>query len=125
MPTVQKPQLDHASFPWHQQSDQFHQELKAQKAEILQRSGFNREFGNAGDPPGINEEQEGASFILELSGMLSQAAAIKMDGGHKPTNKVIATLKSIEKDPSQPGRGHGGPQGHRTVRSQMSPAVAR
>lgn len=100
MPTIQKPQLDHASFPWHAQADQFHQELKAQKAEILERSGLIREFGNPGDLPGINEEQEGASFILELSGILSQAAAIKMDGGHKPTNKVIATLKSIEKDPS-------------------------
>jgi hypothetical protein len=100
MPTIHKPQLDHASFPWHEQSDRFHTELEAQRAQILEQSGFNREFGNPGDPPGINEEQEGAAFLLELSGILSQAAAIKMDGGYKPANKIIATLKSIEKDPS-------------------------
>jgi hypothetical protein len=100
MPTIQRPQLDHASFPWHEQSDSFHKELEKQKAKILERSGFNREFGNPGDPPGINEEQEGAAFLLELSGILSQAAAIKMDGGYKPANKIIATLKSIKRNPS-------------------------
>jgi hypothetical protein len=35
-----------------------------------------------------------------LSGILSLAAAIKIDGGYKPANKLVATLKSIEKDPS-------------------------
>lgn len=100
MPTVQRPQLDHVSFPWHDQSDLFHRELEAQRAKILELSGFDREFGNPGNPPSILEEQEAAAFILELSGILSQAAAIKMDGGYKPANKVIATLKSIQKDPS-------------------------
>ncbi|WP_029586210.1 hypothetical protein [Bradyrhizobium sp. URHD0069] len=100
MPTIQKPQLDHTSFPWQDQSDRFHMELEAQRAQILERSGFNREFGNSGDVPSINAEREGAAFILELSGILSQAAAIKMDAGYKPANKVIATLKSIKKDPS-------------------------
>src|ERR1700736_1150538 len=100
MPTIQKPQLDHVSFPWHEQSDRFHQELDARRAEIFEQSGFNREFGNTGNPPSTSEEQEGAAFILELSGILSQAAAIKMDGGYKSANKVIATQKSIKKDPS-------------------------
>jgi hypothetical protein len=100
MPTIQKPLLDHVSFPWHEQSDCFHNELEAQRAKILERSGFNREFGISGDPTGFHEKQEAAAFILELSGILSQAAAIKMDGGYKPANKVIATLKSIKKDPS-------------------------
>ena len=100
MPTVQKPQLDHVSFPWHEQSDQFHKELDVRRAEIFERSGFNREFGNPSNPPSINQEQEGVAFILPLSGILSQAAAIKMDAGYKPANKVIATLKSIKKNPS-------------------------
>jgi hypothetical protein len=35
-----------------------------------------------------------------LSGILSLAAAIKMDAGYKPANKLLATLKSLEKSPS-------------------------
>jgi hypothetical protein len=100
MPTIQKPQLDHVRFPWHEQSDQFHKELAARSAAIFELSGFNREFGNPDFPLGTQHEKEGAAFILELSGILSQAAAIKMDGGYKAANKVIATLKSIKKDPS-------------------------
>ena len=100
MPTIQKPQLDHVRFPWHVQLDQFHKELAVRSAEIFELSGFNREFGNPDFPPGTQHEKEGAAFILELSGILSQAAAIKMDGGYKAANKVIATLKSIKKDPS-------------------------
>jgi hypothetical protein len=74
--------------------------LDALRPEILERSGFNREFGDPADAPSINTETEGAKFILELSGILSLAAAIKMDAGHKPANKIIATLKAIKKDPS-------------------------
>jgi hypothetical protein len=48
MPTIQKPQLDHVSFPWHEQSDRFHQELDARRVEIFEQSGLNREFGNTG-----------------------------------------------------------------------------
>jgi hypothetical protein len=100
MPTIQRPQLDHVRFPWHEQSDQFHKELAARSAAIFELSGFNREFENPDFPPGTQHEKEGAAFILELSGILSQAAAIKMDGGYKAANKVIATLKAIKKDPS-------------------------
>jgi hypothetical protein len=100
MPTVPRPQLDHVSFDWHAQSDRFHRDLQAQKAQILEQSGFNKEFGDPGNPPTIHADQEAAAFILELSGILSQAAAIKMDGGYKPTNQVIATLRSIQKNPS-------------------------
>lgn len=105
MPTIQRPQLDHVSFPWHEQSDLFHRELEAQRTQILEWSGFNNEFGNPGATPSINEEREAIAFILELSGILSQAAAIKMDGGYKPANKVIATLKAVKKDPSLIFRG--------------------
>src|SRR5258705_12742543 len=72
MPTIQKPQLNHVSFPWHEQSDRFHEELDSQSAEILERSGFNREFSNPDDVPNINAETEGTAFILELSGILAQ-----------------------------------------------------
>lgn len=98
MPTIQKPQLEHGPFPWREQSQVFHRELEAQRVQILEQSGFNTEFGNPGDNPSSNQEQEAAAFILELTGILSQAAAIKMDGGYKPANKVIATLKSVKKD---------------------------
>jgi hypothetical protein len=100
MPTIQKPQLDHVSFSWHEQSNLFHRELDAQRAKILAQSGLNREFGIPGNAPSIGYEQEAAAFILELSGTISQAAAIKMDAGYKPANKVIATLKSVKKDPA-------------------------
>jgi hypothetical protein len=68
MPTIQKPQLDHVSFPWREQSDRFHMELDARRAEIFERSGFNKEFGNSDNALNTNEEPEGAAFILELSG---------------------------------------------------------
>lgn len=100
MPTVHKPQLEHASFCWHEQSGRFHADLQVHKAEILERSGFNAEFGDWADVTHVGAEKEAADFLLELSGVLSQAAAIKMDSGFKPANKVIATLKSIRKNPS-------------------------
>jgi hypothetical protein len=66
----------------------------------LERSGFNDEFGDPADAQSDNAEKYGTEFIRELSGILSLAAAIKMDAGYKPANKLLATLKSIEKDPS-------------------------
>ena len=98
MPTIHKPQLDHASFPWHEQSSRFHKELEAQRFQILKRSGFNKEFPP--DAPSNNAEKEGNETIRELAGILSLAAAIKVDAGYKAANKLIATLKAIEKDPS-------------------------
>jgi hypothetical protein len=100
MPTIQRPQFDHVSFSWREEGDLFHRELDARRSEILERSGFNREFGDPADAPSINTEREGAKFILELSGILSHAAAIKMDAGYKAANKIIATLKAIKKGPS-------------------------
>ena len=100
MPTIHNPQLDHASFPWHEQSNHFYNELEAQRLQILERSGFNKEFGDPADAPSSNTEKQGNEFIRELTGILSLAATIKMDAGYKSANKLIATLKSIEKDPS-------------------------
>jgi hypothetical protein len=100
MPTIHKPQLEHASFPWHEQSEQFYKELEALRIQILERSGFGKEFSDPSDAPGDNAEKHGTEFIRELSGILSLAAAIKVDAGYKPANKLIATLKSIKRDPS-------------------------
>jgi hypothetical protein len=100
MPTIHRPQLDHLSFSWHEDGDRFHLELVAQSSQTLERAGFNKEFGDSGAVPSINTQKAGAEFILELSGILSQAAAIKMDAGYKPANKIIATLKAIKNDPS-------------------------
>jgi hypothetical protein len=100
MPTIQKPQLHHVPFCWHQHSEEFHAELRAQRPDILEKSGFTREFGSSGSAPGTSYELESDAFILELSGILSRAAAIKVDGGYKAANKVIATLRAIEKDPT-------------------------
>jgi hypothetical protein len=100
MPTIHKPKLDHLSFSWDREGDRFLRELIGRSSEILERSGFYRESDDSGAAPSMDAQKAAAEFILELSGILSQAAAIKMDGGFKPTNKVIATLKSIKKDPS-------------------------
>jgi hypothetical protein len=91
MPTIQKLQLKHTAFSWHEQSDRFLLELEAQRAPILEHSGFNREFDNPDGAANINAETE--------------AAAMRMDAGFKATNKIIATLKSIAKDPSTILRG--------------------
>jgi hypothetical protein len=45
-------------------------------------------------------ETEAREIIREMSGILSQAAAIKMDAGFKAPNKVIATLEAVKRDPS-------------------------
>jgi hypothetical protein len=34
MPTIQKPLLDHVSFPWNEQSDRFYKELNAKSADF-------------------------------------------------------------------------------------------
>ncbi len=100
MPTIHKPQLDHASFPWDERPNEFQKELEAQRSQILELSGFNKEFGDPADAPSNNTERQGTELIRELTGILSLAATIKMDAGYKPANKLIATLKSIERDPS-------------------------
>src|ERR1700730_7632076 len=52
MPTIQKPQRDHVSFPWHEQSDRFHRELDARRADIFERSGF-KKSSEAHEPTAI------------------------------------------------------------------------
>jgi hypothetical protein len=95
MPTKYKPQLDHVGFDW--KSDQFHKYLLSKETLILEKLGFYKEYGHPG--PGI-VHSEGREHIRGLSGLLSSAAAIKMDAGFKAVNKLISTLEAVAKDPS-------------------------
>ncbi|MEA2908446.1 MAG: hypothetical protein QOJ15_527 [Bradyrhizobium sp.] len=97
MPTKYKPQLHHVGFDWCNQSDQFYDDLVARKTQILEKSGFCREYGHPG--PGI-VESEADELIRELAGRISLAAAIKVDAGFKAVNRLISTLEAVEKDPS-------------------------
>jgi hypothetical protein len=97
VPTKYKPQLDHVGFDWFNQSNQFHLELLAVETEVLEKSGFEREYGYSRSKPARDEARE---LINELSGIISLAAATRMDAGFKAPNKLIATLEAVEKDPS-------------------------
>src|SRR6267378_7475560 len=94
MPTKYKPQLDYVGFDWVHQSNQFHEYLLAREAEILEKSGFYKEYGVS------DQRLESRELIRELSGVISLAAAIRMDAGFKAPNKLISTLEAVEKDPS-------------------------
>jgi hypothetical protein len=97
MPTKYKPQLDHVGFDWSNQSNQFHQDLLAIETTMLEKSGFFNEYGHPGPDVVHSEARE---LIRELSGVISLAAAIRMDAGFKAPNKLISTLEAVEKDPS-------------------------
>lgn len=97
MPTKYKPQLDHVGFDWFNQSNQFHQDLLAVEPEILEKLGFYKAY-DCLDPDIAHTEAR--ELINQLSGVISLAAAIRMDGGFKAPNKLIATLEAVEKNPS-------------------------
>ena len=97
MPTKYKPQLDHVGFDWIKQADKFHKDLLEIETEILEKLGFNAVF--SGLPPKVIQS-EATEVIRELSGVLSLAAAIRMDAGFKPANRLVSTLRDIERNPS-------------------------
>jgi hypothetical protein len=97
MPTKYKPQLDHVGFDWFSQSNQFHQDLLAIETKILEKSGFYKEYGLSDQDTAHIEARE---LIRELSGVISLAAATRMDAGFKAPNRLISTLEPVEKDPS-------------------------
>jgi hypothetical protein len=57
-------------------------------------------------------------FIEDICGALCWAAAVQMDGGFKPANKVIATLEAVEKDPSIINAGYVEPEALGMIASQ-------
>ena len=88
MPTEYKPQLDHIGFDWTRDVELIHQSLLARKDLISASAGFK------GDETTLD------LFIEDICGALCWAGAIQMDGGFKAANKIIATLKAVEKNPS-------------------------
>jgi hypothetical protein len=94
MPTKYRPQLDHVGFDWSDQSNKLHRDLLALKTGILENSGFNDEYG---DPSFEHIQSEAREFIRELSGIISVAAAIRMDAGFKASNKLTSTLEAVKR----------------------------
>src|ERR1019366_9618678 len=88
MPTKYKAQLDHIGFDWTKNAELILQSLMARKDLILAKAGFS------------GDHAAHISFIGDICGILSWAAAVQMDGGFKAANKVISTLKAVEMDPS-------------------------
>ena len=98
MPTKYKPELDHKGPDWFAQSVRFDQELLAIESHICEKSGFDKEFDRLDRPKIVYEER--GEFLKELTGGLLQAAAIRLDAGFKAPNKVVSTLRAIEKKPA-------------------------
>jgi hypothetical protein len=88
MPTKYKAQLDHVGFDWTRDVELIRQSLLARKDLISDTARFR------GDEAAL------LLFIEDVCGVLSWASAIQMDGGFKAANKIIATLKAVEKKPS-------------------------
>jgi hypothetical protein len=100
MPVGYKPQLDHVGFNWTEDSKRIHQKLCAQKDLILDKSGFTEMFKCLPSSASDVVETEALSFMRQILGTLCLTAAIQMDAGFKPANKIIATLNAVEQDPS-------------------------
>ena len=110
MPTKYKAQLDHIGFDWTKDADLILQSLMARKDLISAKSGF------------CGESAALISFIEDVCGALSWAAAVQMDGGFKAANKIISTLEAVEKDPSIINTGNVEPETLATIASQYQRA---
>jgi hypothetical protein len=96
MATKYKPQLNHFGFDWIEQASLLERELTAKRTEILESLNFYVFYSERTDVL----TTAGHEVIRELSGIVSQAAAIRMDAGFKAPNKLVATLNAVKKDPS-------------------------
>jgi len=99
MPTKYKAQIDHVGFDWGQQPDLFERALERSKLELLEALNFYDEnyapfYAEQG------REAEIEDVLRKLGGILSHAAAVRFDGGYKATNKVVATIEAVAKNPS-------------------------
>jgi hypothetical protein len=106
MPTKYKAQLDHVGFDWTKDKDFILQSLMARKGLILAKAAFKGDHAAA------------ISFIGDICGILSWAAAVQMDGGFKAANKIISTLEAVEKDPSIINTGNIEPEALGMIASQ-------
>jgi hypothetical protein len=98
MPTRRKPQLTHRSVEYAKISERFHEELCASRDLVLDRVGFDAEFGDP-DLPTYTGEKEATELLNELTGLLITAATIRLDAGYKAPSQVIATVKAICANP--------------------------
>jgi hypothetical protein len=99
MPTIQKPQLDHRGFSWCEDTEKLHQALLQQAGAILYAIGL-RKKPHELPQSGKDLSEEEADLLRQCAGALAKAASITLDAGYKAPNKIIATLKKIEKNPS-------------------------
>src|SRR5665213_1794475 len=106
MPTKYKAQLDHVGFDWTRDAELIRQSLMMRKDQILPEAGF-------------REDQAALiSFIDDICGILSWAAAVQMEGGFKAANKIISTLEAVEKNPSSISAGNVEPEALGMIASQ-------
>src|SRR5258705_13632470 len=98
MPTIHKPQLDHAPFPWHERPNEFQKELEAQRSQILELSGFNKEFGDPADAPSNNTKRRGTSLFRDLTATFQLPRTSKWNAVKNPPTNSTPTLKSFERN---------------------------
>jgi len=99
MPTIHKPQLDHRGFNWREDAERLHQALLERADAILCAIGLRNKPRHPAQP-GQDLSEEESELLRQCAGAISEAAAIQLDAGYKPVNKLIATLGEIEKNPS-------------------------
>jgi hypothetical protein len=96
MPTKYKPQLDHQSYRW---DDQLEKDLRLILNEIVEAVGLKQKrIEREPGEPFDYEEEDG--LLRQLVAALSLAAAIRIDADTLATNKLVATIRAIEKEPS-------------------------
>jgi hypothetical protein len=100
MPTRRKPQLNHSSVRFGDLSDRIGEELRKDQDMVLGRLGFFREFGDpeAQGYTGLHEMNE---LLREIAGILTTAAAIRVDAGFKAPSRLIATLDAVAEVPAR------------------------
>lgn len=98
MPTKYKAQLNHVGFDWGQQPDLFQVALARRELKLLEALNFDDE-NYAPFHAEQGREAEIEDLLRELTGILLHAASVRLDGGYKATNKVIATIEAVAKNP--------------------------
>jgi hypothetical protein len=101
MPTKYRPELNHKHFDWGDAFAEIELVLAAKRDEILSVIGFYEEYreqGNWSDYERTDAEKEGDLILDEIAGILAQSAAIIVDAGFKPANRVLATVSAIARD---------------------------
>lgn len=94
MPTKYKAQLNHFPYKW---DDELKRELQAISPTIVRASGLEKLL--SGSPDGIVDGPDEHELICRIDGILSLAAAVRIESDTAVANKVIATLQAVERTP--------------------------